>query len=197
MRKHLEAIGEAHPKFRGHTGFKAYPVSQDLTMQRSIVGVMRALALLVATGVLLSGCSRPTGSITGTVSHNGKALKGGSVTFISTEGLVSDSGAIGDDGRYSVPQITSGKFKVCVDTSFLAPPTTGGPRGASGPITGAAPPPGALIPEGYKPSNPADAAIASNAKKFVKIPTKYKFEDQTDLSYEVKAGPQTYDIDLK
>jgi hypothetical protein len=31
----------------------------------------------------------------------------------------------------------------------------------------------------------------------VKIPTKYKFEDQTDLSYEVKAGPQTYDIDLK
>lgn len=80
---------------------------------------------------------------------------------------------------------------------FLAPPTTGGPRGASGPITGAAPPPGALIPEGYKPSNPADAAIASNAKKFVKIPTKYKFEDQTDLSYEVKAGPQTYDIDLK
>lgn len=87
-------------------------------MLRSIVGVMRALALLAVIGVLLSGCSRPTGSITGTVSHNGKALKGGNVTFISTEGLVSDSGAIGDDGRYSVPQITSGKFKVCVDTSF-------------------------------------------------------------------------------
>lgn len=166
-------------------------------MLSSCIRGIRTLAMLALAGVLVCGCSRPMASITGTVSHNGKALKGGSVTFISTEGLISDSGAIGEDGRYSVPQITSGKFKVCVDTSFLAPPSIGGPRGASAPITGAAPPPGALIPEGYKPSNPADAAIVSNAKKYVKIPTKYKFEDQTDLSYEVKAGPQTYDIDLK
>lgn len=136
-------------------------------------------------------------SLSGKVSYNGKPLKGGSVSFISTEGLPSDSGAIKEDGTYTVPNITSGKYKVCVDTSFLMPPQ---PRGAAAPPPSGqtkAPPKDAVIPEGYKPSSPADMAIAANSKKFIKIPPKYMNAEQTDLSIDIKGGSQTYDIDLK
>lgn len=137
-------------------------------------------------------------SVSGKVSYNGKALKGGSVSFVSSEGLPSDSGAIGEDGSYKVPNITSGKYKVCVDTSYLmAASSKGPPMVASPAIKSKAPPKDAVVPEGYKPSSPADMAAAANAKKFVKIPSKYMDATQTDLSIDIKGGSQTYDIDLK
>ncbi|HUR52694.1 MAG TPA: hypothetical protein VMZ71_01090 [Gemmataceae bacterium] len=53
------------------------------------------------------------------------------------------------------------------------------------------------MPEGYTPSNPADAASVQNAKRYVQIPEKYADPKNTDLTFTVGGGTQTFDIDLK
>lgn len=165
-------------------------------------------AVVLMTGtVLLAGCSRPVGSITGKVTYMNKPLKGGSIAFVSTEGRQSFSTSIREDGTFTIDQITGGDYKVCVDTSFLQPPASsvgykgsGGmsaPAAAKGPPPKSAPPPDATIPEGYKPSNPAEANAVANAKKYMQIPDKYKDADKTDLTYTVTGGPQTHNLELK
>jgi hypothetical protein len=57
--------------------------------------------------------------------------------------------------------------------------------------------PGVQVPEGYKPSNPAEAAVARNAKRYVQIPESYAKPETTDLSYAFPGGDQTFDINLK
>ncbi len=53
------------------------------------------------------------------------------------------------------------------------------------------------MPEGYAPSDPAAMASAQNAKKYVKIPDKYKDPATTDLRFEAKGGAETFPIELK
>lgn len=178
-------------------------------MKRILSPICWSGVTLLAGLFFLSGCSRPVGTVSGKVTYMNKALKGGSVTFVSTEGNHSFSCEIQDDGTYTMANIRGGEYKVLVDTSYLRPATSGPggytgsggkgfkPGGPSGPPPKSSPPPGAEIPEGYKASNPADAAASANAKKFMQIPESYKDADKTDLKYKVVAGPQTYNIDLK
>lgn len=172
------------------------------------------VAALFALAALIAGCARPVGSVSGTVTYNGKPLKAGSVVFVSTDGGQSHSAGLDENGAYSVAKITGGNYKVTVDTSYLAPQNTSGPagmygmkgmKGAPGP-TGpptipkgakSAPPAGADVPEGYAPSDPAAMANASKGKLYTKIPEKYKDEASTDLLFEAKGGDQTFNIDLK
>lgn len=167
---------------------------------------------LLAGLCLAAGCSRPVGTVTGKVTYKDKTLKGGTVTFISTEGRESVSTAIAEDGTYSVPRIAAGEYKVCVDTSNLKPATEGtgpmvspgmpggkgAPPAAKGPPPkGGGPPPDAAVPEGYTASNPAVAAAAVTAKKYVPIPESYKDPAKTDLSFKADGGAQTNNIELK
>lgn len=160
-----------------------------------------ALVLVGVLGVLLPGCSRPTGSISGKVTYQGKPLKGGNVSFQSTEGRESFAATIGEDGTYSVPKIIGGSYKVCVETDSLKP-SGGAPGMSKGPSdpkdAKAGPPPGAQIPEGYKVDNTAmGARAAENRKRYVQIPPAYAKPETTDLAYEFKGGTETYDINLK
>ena len=127
-----------------------------------------SLLIVLAGTVLLAGCSRPVGSVSGKVSYLTKPLKGGSVTFISTEGRPSASTTINEDGTYTVSNLQAGSYKICVDTSLLKPSADAGgyPAGAKGDkgVKGA-PPPDAVLPEGYKPSNPAEAQAAARAPR--------------------------------
>jgi hypothetical protein len=145
------------------------------------------------------------------VTFNGKPLKGGSITFANTEGGQSASTTIGEDGSYSIPKLTGGEYKICIDTTFLKPPPGSGPPGYSGSsgsrgpqtmtksqsIPKSAVPKDSEVPEGYRPSNPADAATVKNAKLFVAIPAKYSNPDTTDLTYTFPGGDQTHNIDIK
>jgi hypothetical protein len=171
----------------------------------------RAAAVLTLAFALV-GCSRPVGTVSGSVSYNGKPLKGGSVTFVSQDGNTSRSADISETGTFSVDKLAAGEYKVCVDTSFLAPQNTSGlptmgsggkmmvpppssptiPKGAK-----TAPPKDANVPEGYAPSDPAAMASANNDKKYVKIPEKYKDPATTDLRFEAKGGAETFPIELK
>jgi hypothetical protein len=179
-------------------------------MNRTFFRTRWCAAGFLVSALLLTGCSQPVGSVTGKVTYNGKPLKGGSVTFVSDEGGQSASGEIGETGTYTVPKILGGKYKVCVDTSYLSPTqqvgggytgsggSKGRPPSAAPPAPKASgPPPGAEVPEGYTPSNPAEMAAATAAKKYVQIPEKYKTPEKTDLVFTFEGGSQTFNIDLK
>src|SRR5262245_3907279 len=132
-----------------------------------------SVVMLIAGLVVLAGCSRPTGSVSGKVSYNGKVLKGGKVVFVSTNGGQSVSGPINEDGTYLIHELPTGSHKSCVDTSFLkgasgpaAPIGAGAPGGPKGPPSKGA---GGKVVEG--PPTPGDAA--QNTKKYVAIPDKY------------------------
>ncbi|MBN9523993.1 hypothetical protein J0H58_36700 [bacterium] len=162
-------------------------------------------AAALCAALFVAGCNRPVGSVTGKVTYQGKELKGGGVTFVSTEGQQSFAATITPEGTYKVPDLLGGDYKVCVDTSSLKP-AKGGlsvpgaaayqqpvvPKGAK---TG--PPPGAVLPEGYQASDPAAMAKNNSAKRYVAIPPKYAEAGTTDLTYTFKGGAETFDIDLK
>ena len=159
-------------------------------------------AAFLAGAVALTGCGRAIGSVSGKVTHQGKVLKGGSVSFISTDGGQSFAAGIAEDGTYQVPNIASGEYKVCVETSSLKQSAGGPPPGMRGPASrGPAkdipPPKDAQIPEGYTPSSPADMALAKMKKRYVEIPEKYSKAETTDLGFTADGGQQTFDIDLK
>jgi hypothetical protein len=161
-----------------------------------------ALGLFCATSLVLVGCQRPVGSVSGKITYQGKVLKGGGVSFVSTDGGQSFAAGIAEDGTYKVPDLRGGAYKVCVETSSLKAASSGSPyAGVGGPKKSktekAGPPPGANVPEGYTPSDPAAAAAVTSAKRYVAIPEKYSSPDTTDLTYEFKGGAETFDIDLK
>ncbi len=64
------------------------------------------LVLLVPLG--MSGCGG-TGSVSGKVSYKGQLLKGGNVTFISSEGKPTVSASIQEDGSYTFPRCRSAR----------------------------------------------------------------------------------------
>jgi hypothetical protein len=151
----------------------------------------------------MAGCGGSSGDVKGKVTYKGKELKGGGVSFVSTSGGPSQAGVIGEDGTYSIPNLQTGTYKVCVDTRNLRPPAKSRPMGprpvAKKESAGSTPAETSGAPEGYTPStmSMADAAIAANAKRYTEIPEKYAEPEQTDITYTVKGGDQTFDIELK
>jgi hypothetical protein len=119
----------------------------------------------------LSGCGKPTGTVTGTVNYQGKPLSSGLVVFVDKEGFVSQPAGIEADGTYAATGVPVGQVKVCVETL----PLSGG--------DGSRPP----IVKNGKELPPA---------RYTPIPAKYKDAKQTDLTTEVKSGPNVYDIEL-
>lgn len=161
-----------------------------------------APAAYLAAALALTGCGRSVGSVSGKVTHQGKELKGGSVSFVSTDGGQSFASGITEQGTYSVPNIHSGDYKVVVETSSLRSTPSGkpGPAGrtpSAQAIKNAAPPKDAVIPEGYTPSSPADMAAVTMKKRYVEIPEKYEKAETTDLTFSANGSSQTFDIDLK
>ncbi len=169
-----------------------------------------ALLFVGTVSLILVGCSRAVGSVSGKVTFQGKALKGGNVSFQSTDGHANFAAGIKEDGTYEVPNIQAGSYKVSVETASLKPPA--GPLGGKGSavvtkdVTGKVvtnaeskglPPAGADIPEGYKGSSPATAQAAANLKKYVQIPDKYSDAEKSDITYTFKSGSDTFDIELK
>jgi len=147
-------------------------------------GLVGGGTLLVLLAVLTSGCGPGVGSVTGKVFYQGKLVKGGNVTFVSTEGRPSLSATINEDGTYSVPKISGGAVKICVDTKSLNPGMAKAMKYS--------PPAGMKAPEGLNAGESAEKL----AKRYTPIPPKYGSPDTTTLTYTVKAGAQEHDIKM-
>jgi hypothetical protein len=133
---------------------------------------------LVAT----SGCTGASATVKGKVTLDGQPVKGGTVTFASTEGKPPASGSIQQDGGYEVLRAPTGKVKITVETESLNPAGRGDARKYE-------PPAGQKSPYG-------NAKGGDDASRYVKIPEKYKLEETTDLAFEVKGGTNTHDLKL-
>src|SRR6185503_11534068 len=115
--------------------------------------------------------------VSGKVTYQGKALKGGGVSFVSTDGGQSFAADIAEDGSFKVPDLKGGEYKVCVETASLKGTGQASPYGAAGAPkmpkgAKSGPPAGATVPEGYTPSDPAAAATANSIRRYVPIPDK-------------------------
>jgi hypothetical protein len=115
------------------------------------------------------GCGGGTGSVSGKVLYQGKPLPGGYVNFLGEKNVTKTS-AIKEDGSYSVSGLPVGTAKISVQGLMKR-------RLAD------------LPGQGGK-----DEKVE---QKEVHVPPQYGNTDTSGLTYEVKPGSQSYDIELK
>ena len=149
---------------------------------------MRACGML-AFGLLsfaICGCGGGTGNVSGTVTYQGKVVKGGNVTFVSTEGKPGASSAqISEDGTYTMPKVPTGNVKICVDTETFNP-------ASRSKVPKYAPPAGQTAPDGFGTGD-----SEGMAKRYTQIPGTFAKPETTGLTYEIVGGEQTHNIDIK
>jgi len=142
-----------------------------------------ALALFVVFGLVGCGGGGGKGTVSGKVTYKGTPLKGGRVAFL-TSNKQNAVAEIGEDGSYTAINVAPGPAKISVSTSYLKENPLGRVRNQ--------PPKGQQAPEGYQMSSGG-----TDVKRYVKIPDQYESADTSGLTYDVKSGNQTHDIDLK
>jgi hypothetical protein len=138
-----------------------------------------ALALAVALAVAGCGGAGGKGTVSGKVTYKGAPLKAGRVAFATStkQNVVAE---IGEDGSYTAPDVATGPAKISVQTSYLKQ---------------ASKVPHYKVPEGAPPG--LGGGDPSLAKRYTAIPDNYEDPEKSGLTYDVKRGSQTHDIDLK
>jgi hypothetical protein len=126
--------------------------------------------LLASLLAKIAGCGRSTGTLMGKVSHQGKALSGGTLTLVSESGIKIQA-AIKPDGSYRAANVPVGPLKIAVD-----------PRGSALPPV--------LVPRVPEHLRAADDGPGPS------IPRSYRDAEKSGLSCQVSGGEQTHDIDL-
>jgi hypothetical protein len=130
---------------------------------------------------LLAGCGHNSRSVehadvSGQVLFQGKPLPGGKVTFVAVNGGFASSGTIDDNGHYQI-RAPVGKVQIGVTNRML--------QANRGPIKG----PPLLAKTEAKERQPLKG-------RYVQIPSQYEDPSTSGLTYTVKPGPQTHDIEL-
>jgi hypothetical protein len=129
----------------------------------------------------LSGCgSTSSGTISGTVTLNRKALEGGTVIFFCENGKLLRA-PIDENGAYTISE---------------APP---GPAAIA--VVGQEPMPKRIRSYGGAPVPQATSKKIENdnpptARKRVRVPVRYHKPDTSGLTHTVEPGDQTHDIEL-
>lgn len=141
------------------------------------------LILFAATGCLRR--LQPTGTVSGKVTYQGKPVPAGClVTFVSEKGVAA-LGTVDASGRYQL------KFAGKPDVPALHYNISVTFPGVTGPE---------MTDEDerkYMAGDPATIAKFSKKAQSAPIPKKYSDEFNSGLLFEIKAGPNTFDIDLQ
>src|SRR5262245_54815985 len=126
-----------------------------------------------------SGCAPRGPSVSGTVTFKGEPLPSGTVLFHAADGRI-EHGLITGNGKYTVANAPPGPVRITVRSH---PPAPVGLPSRGGPLPSA---PAGMVPP----------AKEQRDGKFVAIPPRYLDPAQSTLTYNVRAGKQTYDIEL-
>ncbi len=140
-------------------------------------------SLLFFLVLTASGCSTPKSTVSGQVTHGGKPLTGGVVTFLTNDDRAF-VGNIDAQGHYTIPNVPRGQVRIYLTVSTRgALPSSTGQKG---------PPPGAL-PEGV--ANPyANLGKAGGSSE--NIPYKYLDPGTSGLTLTVTQENETYNIQI-
>lgn len=135
--------------------------------------ILSRLTLCFMLTVLLTACGSsveevPTGTVSGTVTLDGKPLSGARVNFISGTAGAGAYADLQQDGTYAISEpIAAGDYKV-----YLSSPGLG--------------------------DAPPDESGNQDLKNALKdVPQKYQSDQTTELQTVIKEGENTFDIDLK
>jgi len=129
--------------------------------------------MLVLLGVaLVAGCGSgpPTGDVSGTASYEGVPIAEGTITFSPADGQGPTAGGTITDGKYAVKKVPAGPAKV----QFTSSTDTGKKK------------------KMYDAPNSPEYPIKINT-----LPEKYSDPLNTELRYDVQAGPNEKNWDLK
>ena len=140
------------------------------TLMRCRVRPSGVIALLT---LVVVGCGG-RGDMSGKVSYKGKVLVFGTVQFEAADKTFKQAN-IDSDGNYSVPGVPVGEARVAV--SSANPQSSDFQR---------------LVRGEQKPQ-----PLPKPVPGWFPIPTDYADINKARLTYTVKSGPNTYDIDLK
>jgi len=158
--------------------------------------LLTALVLSAALSCL-AGCGSSS-KIVGKVTYKGKPVPGGIVAFYGANNWTGTSD-LDENGNYTIVKAPVGTVKITVDTSSYRPtqlPFAAPKMPNMQDMSKMAKPP--EMPEEAKKNPLYNPQLrAERAKRYVEIPAKYAHPDTTDLTYEVKRGVQTHDIELK
>ena len=134
---------------------------------------------LLAIVLVALGCGPSTATVTGTVTFRGRPLPAGTVVFHGPDGRTGH--ALIADGRYTVEAAPLGPVRISVRAH------AGRPAGMPG-LNGKVPP---------APKEAAAGIEGPPDGKHVPIPPRYQDPETSDLTYTVRAGDQTHDVDLR
>jgi len=149
----------------------------------------RRYPCFLACGVgllVLVGCQPATGSITGKVSYQGKALPVGNITFVVAERPPASAQI--RDGAFSIDKVPTGEAKIAITAP--APPAKGpaGPKGAPKDKGGG--PTKAVLPSGVDYGGREEINT-------LKIPDHYADLEKSGLKHTVVSGKQEFNVDLQ
>jgi hypothetical protein len=132
------------------------------------------------SAALLTGCggSSKTAVVSGKVSYKGRPVTGGTIKFIPADNGPPSLGPINPDGTFSFGGVPFGTMQIGIDTESVRNAAR-----ADYTKTGKAPP-GTQMP----PSTPHAA--------YVPLPKKYADPKTSGLTWDLKRGNLTKDIDL-
>ena len=135
--------------------------------------------------LLPAGCSSK-GTVSGTVTYQGKPVAAGTVTFVPQKGGGAFTASI-REGKYKVEGVPTGAMKIAVSTPSPAP-------GINQFIGKMQPPPELRAKMAPNPSGEGSAQPSVPATE--PIPRKFEDPETSGLTYTVKSGVQVHDIDL-
>jgi hypothetical protein len=148
-------------------------------------GLRGWLWLVLLVVLAESGCGAKRGDVSGTVTYQGKPLPLGTVTFMDAKNESLGSSPI-TQGKYAIAKVPVGLVKVIVSTP---PPLTGKD------------PPHPLFKAKPRAESPKKAKrgerLTPDPGSVISIPDKYRSPDQSDLTYTVTPGENTFEIELK
>ena len=128
--------------------------------------------------ILLGGCSNsdPRAKVSGKVTFKDQIVPGGTVVFLTEDGLRNDRAPIGKDGTYSSTNVPIGTVQIGVEPA---------PKGAR-----------AYMPKNEKAKIPEDSPAAKTGEDFVDIPMSLRDPTKSHITLKVEPGEQKYDITL-
>jgi hypothetical protein len=152
-------------------------MSRRDTLPTAVRWGTRGLLLL---SLAMVGCESPRASVSGIVTFKGQPLPSGTVLLHGADGRV-EHALITEDGRFTITNAPLGTVRITVQSHPAVPtglPTRGGK------------PPAA-------PTELAPPAKEKHDNRSVPIPPRYLDPEKSGLTYTVRAGTQTHDIELK
>ena len=141
-----------------------------------------ALAMFAAAGCL--GKSQPTGTVSGKVTYKGNPVPAGClVTFVSERGVAA-LGTVDASGRYQLmiagkPDVPALEYNISVTFTGVAGPEMTDEDERK-----------------FMAGNPETIAKFSSQSQRAPIPKKYADEFSSGLSFQIKEGANSFDIDL-